>query len=194
MLRSGRTDDAVRLLGQAHDLNEANHLADPENAGFKRALGHALYYLGVARDEAAQPNDALVLVERSRVLRQEMVQASPDSANKVNLMLSLGRLGNKEAALPLVEELGATPTKNPDLRIDLARTLAQLSKAVTEGDQRTQLVDRGIAWLERAVEDGLSDPYALTSEVDLKPLRDHPKMAQLVEQLRTGMQGPEVAK
>ena len=185
MLRSDRVDDAVRLLGQSHDLAEKNLKADPTNVGYKRSFGHSLYYWGAARDQAGQANEALALFERSRAIRKQMVDATPDQANKVNLMLSFGRLGDAVEAEPLIAELSASTAKNPDLRLDLARAQTQLKKQAKEDAKRTQFTDAALASLEKSVDDGLIDPFAITSEVDLIPLRNEPRYAAVVERLRT---------
>ncbi|MFO0940971.1 MAG: serine/threonine-protein kinase [Pirellulales bacterium] len=184
MLRSDRIEDAVRLIGNSHDLAEKNYSEDSKNANYKRAYGHSLYYWAVARSEAGQGPDSLALFERSRALRQGMFDVSPDQSNKVNLMLSEARLGNQEAAEKWIGELSKSTSKDPDLRIDLARALAQLSAQQPEADKRVELKNKAIAALEQAVADGLLDPFAVTSEVDLKPIRGESGFAKVVETIK----------
>ncbi len=184
MMRTGRVDDAVRLIGNAHDLTEKNFGEDPNNAGFKRAHGHSLYYLGVARFEAGQLPDSIALFERSRALRQEMFDVSPDQSNKVSLMLSEARLGNQEAAEKWIGELSKVTVKDPDLRLDLARALSQLAAQQPDAAKRGELKDRAVAALEQAVADGLADPFAITSEVDLKPIRGEAGYSKAIEAIK----------
>ncbi len=183
MLRSGRVDDAVRLLGNAHDLNEQNFNEDPMNANFKRSFGYALYYWGVARAEAGQTKDALALFERSRFLRQELLDKSDDKVNQVNLMLSEARLGNQTATLKLIEALKTNEAKDPDLRLDIARAFTQLSVAEQDDEKKKALIGQALEALEQAITDGLADPFALTGEVDLAPLRTDGRFKRLAENL-----------
>jgi tetratricopeptide (TPR) repeat protein len=187
MLRVGKTDDAIRLLGQAHDFTEQNVTYDPKNAGYRRAHGFSLYYWGVANAEGDRNENALALFERSRVLRQEMHDATPDQSNKVNLMLSEARLGNASATSTLIEELNKSQAKDPDLRLDLARALAQLSKQEADAGKKEELRTRAFAALEQALADGLQDPFAIRSEVDLKPLRDDERFEKLAQSLNSSM-------
>lgn len=184
MMRTGRVDDAVRLIGNAHDLTEKNFGEDQNNAAFKRAHGHSLYYLGVARFEAGQLPDSIALFERSRALRQEMFDVSPDQSNKVSLMLSEARLGNQEAAEKWIGELSKVTVKDPDLRLDLARALSQLAAQQPDAAKRGELKERAVAALEQAVVDGLADPFAITSEVDLKPIRGEAGFSKAIEAIK----------
>lgn len=184
MLRVGRTDDAVRLIGEAHDLTEQNYNFDSKSATFKRTHSYSLYYWGVARAEAGQASNALALFERARALRQELFDTSPDQVNKVNLMLVEGRLGNREAAEKWIGELSKITAKDPDLRLDLARAQAQLSDQEADVEKKEILRTQAFASLTQAISDGLKDPFAIASEVDLKPLRGDPRFDALVEQLK----------
>ena len=183
MLRCGRIDDAASALAEANSLADANFLADSTNANMKRTLGNIQYYLGTARDVQGLTPDAIVLFERSRVLRTELLAVSPDKSNKVSLMLAEARLGNSDAARALIEDLEKLEAKDPDLRLDLARSCAQLSRAA-EGDAQSALVTQAIAALERSVDDGLKDPFPVSSEPDLIPLRDDERFKNVVAKLR----------
>jgi len=79
--------------------------------------------------------EAIALFERSRVVRAEMVSNRQDQANRVNSMLSKARVGNVDAAQKLANELAKSDKKDPDLRLDIARALAQASKRL-ERDQK----------------------------------------------------------
>jgi tetratricopeptide (TPR) repeat protein len=183
MMRSGKIADAVRLLGESHDLVEKNYLADPKSASSKRSVGHGLYYWGVARDLAGQPNDALALFERSRVLRQEMFDTSPDQANRVNLMLSLARLGNREPCLQQIEELKKSTARDPDLWLDIARAYSQLSQRGDSNEQRGRDQSSSIDCIKQAIESGLRDPYSYTTEPDLQPLQSLPDFRAIIAQI-----------
>ncbi len=70
----------------------------------------------------------------------------------------------------MLDQLQETQGKNPDLRLDIARALAQLSKAENDAVKKAELTARAVAAIKQAVEDGLRDPFAVTSEVNLSPL------------------------
>lgn len=184
MLRSNRAEDAVKYVGKAHDLTEKNYHQDPTNAKFKKSHGYSLYYWGVARDAVGQKPDALALFERSRALRQEMFEASPDQSNKVDLMLSEAQLGNAENCLKLIKELATITAKNPDLRLDLARALVQLAKASDEVVQKESLTTQAFDALAKAIDEGLVDPFAITSEIDLSPIRSDERFNQTLAAIK----------
>ena len=182
MLKVDRLADAARLLGEANDLSESLFNVDPKNARYKRTFGHSQFYLGTVRDAQGMSLDAIALFERSRVLRAEMVANSPDQSNKVNLMLSESRLGNVEATQRLVDDLTKSDKKDPDLRLDIARALAQLSRRA-DGELRSKLRDASLAALDRCVEDGLSDPFPIANEPDLVPLRGDERFKSTITKL-----------
>ena len=182
MLKVNRLDDAARLLGEANDLSETLFNLDPKNARYKRTFGHSQFYLGTVRDAQGMTSDAVALFERSRVLRAEMVANSPDQSNKVNLMLAESRLGNIDATQSLVDELAKSNKKDPDLRLDIARSLAQLTRRA-DGDLRNKLREASLAALDRCVEDGLSDPFPIANEPDLVPLRGDERFKSTIAKL-----------
>ena len=182
MVRVGRTDDGTAALAEANAMAETAHQADPTSAVTKRFLGVTQYYLGVARDAQGLIPDSIALFERSRVIRTEMTKNSADVANKVDLMLAEARLGNQEAAQLLIDDLGKAEVKDPDLRLDLARAISQLAK-VSDAETAKSRIDQAIQMLERSVTEGLSDSYPIASELDLKPLKDDPRLATIVAKL-----------
>ena len=113
-----------------------------------------------------------------------MVEASPDQSNKVNLMLCEARLGKREAGEALIAELSASTAKDPDLRLDLARALAQLYRHNKDTDAGPELLEKSLTAIERAIEDGLADSFAVTSEQDLAPLRENPKFISLAKKIK----------
>lgn len=183
MVRTERFDEGAAALAEANVLAEALYTEDPGNAQAKRNFGVTQYYLGTARDAQGLAPDALVLFERSRVIRSELVANSPDKPNKVDLMLSEARLGNAEAARALITDLSGSEAKDPELRIDLARSLAQLARAAAE-DAREPLVAQAIQNLQRAIDEGLIDPFPVANEPDLLPLREDPRFQSIVQTLQ----------
>ena len=98
-------------------------------------------------------------------------------------MLAECRVGNLESGLKLSDELAALETKNGERHLQRARGLAQLSK-VAEQDRREEIQTAAINALERAVDDGYSDPFRISAEHDLRPLHDDPRFKATVEKLR----------
>lgn len=183
MLLAGRVTDAVRLIGQSHDLTELNYREDPTSASSRQSHGYSLYYWGVAQDAAGQTEQALALLERSRALRQEILSGSPDLSSKVNLMLSESRLGNQNACEILIAELMEVDAKNPDLRIDIARALTQLSRRADD-EAREQYLQRSLDVLRSAIEEGYSDAFRLEREPDLRPVNTRMEFQTLLTTLR----------
>ena len=183
MTKAKRFQDGAAAIAEAHSNMEACYESDPTNANFKRVFAAALYYLAVARDAIeANASDSIAFLERARVLRTELLETSDDQSNKVNLMLPEARLGNSDAALALIDDLAKSEAKDPDLRLDLARALAQLSRSA-EGEARDKLITRAIEAVERCVADGLSHSYSLKSEVDLAPIQADLRFKGIVAQL-----------
>lgn len=193
MLRAGRADEAARLMGQSNDLAEQNFNDDPANSNFKRAFGHSQYYLATARDAQGHRDEALALFERSRFLRSEMHENSPDQANTINLMLAEARVGNIEATQQRVEELSTSASDDPELFLDIARALVQLARHADEDAARGELRDSALAALERCVAAGLRDPFPVSAEPDLIPLRNDDRFADIVRQLTEIQQAHDTA-
>jgi tRNA A-37 threonylcarbamoyl transferase component Bud32/tetratricopeptide (TPR) repeat protein len=182
MIRVGRFDDGATVIAEARDLTEVLHQADPMDAHRKKQHAYSAYYLGVARDGQGRGDEARQLFEASRRLREALVEASPDKSNKVDLMLALARAGQVEGAQALANELSASPDKDPDLRLDVARAMAQLARH-TEEPTRATFRAAAFAALSRCVDDGLLDPYGIASEADLAPLREDPRFAAILARL-----------
>jgi tetratricopeptide (TPR) repeat protein len=182
LVRAGRTDDGAAALAEANVLAEKAYESDSTSAGAKRLLGVTQYYLGVARDAQGLIPDSIVLFERSRVIRTEMKNVSADVANKVDLMLAEARLGNQDAAQALIDDLAKAEVKDPELRLDLARAISQLVKT-SDAETAKKRIDQAIQMLERSVAEGLPDSYPIASEPDLKPLKDDPRLANIVAKL-----------
>ncbi len=183
MLRSGRFDEGAAALAEANVLAEAAYTEDPANAQAKRTFGVTQYYLGTARDAQGLAPDALVLFERSRVIRSELVANSPDKDNKVDLMLSEARLGNTEAAQALITDLSKNEAQNSELRLDIARSQAQLARSA-DGDARETLLVQAIASLQQCIDEGLIDPFPVANEPDLIPMREDPRFLDIVKTLQ----------
>jgi tetratricopeptide (TPR) repeat protein len=182
MQRVGRTEDAAALLAESLELVEKNFSADPTDARQKRSYGHALYYLGVARDAQGRAADAAALFAHSRAIREEMHAISADSANKVNLMLAQARVGNVDATKALADELSASKNKDPDVRLDVARAMAQLSVR-TDGEVQESFRTAAFAALERCLDEGQQDQFAIASQQDLAPIKEDPRFRAILSRL-----------
>jgi hypothetical protein len=119
-------------------------------------------------------------------LREELTNGSPDEKNKVNLMLAEARVGRIEAAKKLIDELGASESKNGELHLERARALAQLSLHVEEG-QKAEYVEGALTALERAAEEGYRDPFRVNAEADLTPVREQERFKAVVARLQPAL-------
>ena len=183
MVLVGRVDQGAAAMAESLLLSETLYEADPKNASYKRSFGHGLYYLAMARDLQKQTDEATVLLERSRVVRSEMVAVSDDKNNSVNLMLTEARMGNAMAAQALIEKLSAGDAKDADLHLDIARALAQLYR-YADDDAKTELLDAAIAALNKAVADGLQDAFLIEKQPDLYPIQNDQRFVDLIQQLQ----------
>lgn len=175
-------DKAEPLAVEAMKLFEELHAADPEKADYKRQLTTSIYRLATLRDLQGHAGESLSLFERCRLLRAELFAGSPDEKNSINLMLAEARVGNVEAAVKLIEQLGASEKKNGELHLERARALAQLSRKA-EGEQKTKFTDDALTAVERSVAEGFSDPFRVKVENDLTPLHDTDRFRAAVGQL-----------
>jgi tetratricopeptide (TPR) repeat protein len=185
MIRVGRFDDGATLFAEARDLTEAIHQADPMDTRLQTQHAYSAYYLGVARDGQGRGDEARQQFEASRRLREALVEVSPDKSNKVDLMLALARAGQVEGAQALANELSASPDKDPDLRLDVARAMAQLVRHAEEPTRETFRA-AAFAALRRCIDDGQLDPYEIATEPDLAPLRQDARFAAVLARLAPG--------
>ena len=182
MLWVDQIEKAEPLIRESLTLFEELHAADPEKADYKRQLTSALYRMAILRDVQGHGGETLSLFERSRKLREELFNASPDEKNKINLMLAEARVGNTEAAMKLIDELGATQNKNGELHLERAKALAQLSRK-SEGEQQKKFRDDALTALERSISEGYSDPFRVKAEQDLDPLHETDRFRLALSQL-----------
>lgn len=179
-------EKADPIVRDSVKLYEEVFAADPEKADYKRQLTTALYRMATLRDLQGQSVESLSLFERSRKLREELVNGSPDEKNKVNLMLAEARVGRIEAAKKLIDELGASGSKNGELHLERARALAQLSLHAAEA-QKAEYVEGALTALERAAEEGYRDPFRVNAEADLAPVRDQDRFKAVVARLQPAL-------
>ncbi|MFM7869802.1 MAG: hypothetical protein ACKPHU_36745, partial [Planctomycetaceae bacterium] len=111
------------------------------------------YRMATLRDLQGESAEAASLQERCRALRQELVDASSDEKNQINLMLIDARCGLADPTRKLVDELGAVSAKNGELHLERARALAQLSRHVP-AEARADLIAQALTALDRAVGEG----------------------------------------
>jgi tetratricopeptide (TPR) repeat protein len=175
----GQLDKAAPMIRESLQLLDEVHAADPQKADYKRQLSLALYRMATLRDLQGESAEATSLQERCRVMRQELVDASNDEKNQINLMLINARCGLVEPARRLIDELGALPAKNGELQLERARALAQLSVRAAEAD-RAGLIEQALTALERAVSEGYGDAFRVKSEPDLLPLRNDARFSQVL--------------
>jgi tRNA A-37 threonylcarbamoyl transferase component Bud32/tetratricopeptide (TPR) repeat protein len=181
-LRFGKFGQAAKAYAEARDRLKEAYETDINVVSIKRDYGSTLFYTGIALEGAGFANDALVHYERARVLRSELVAASPDNSNKVDLMLTEARLGNVEATKILIDDLSKNSAKNPDLWLDIARSLSQLFFRSKE-ESRIAFRDSAIQALERCVSDGMMHPFPIDKEPDLIPIREEEQFKAIVRQL-----------
>lgn len=164
-------EKADPLIRESVTLFEELYSADPQKADYKRQLSTSIYRMATLRDIQGHAGESLSLFERSRKIREELFAASADEKNSINLMLAEARVGNTEAAVKLIDELGDSQNKDGEIHLERARALAQLSRKL-EGEQKTKFNDDALTALERSVTEGYSDPYRVKVENDLLPLHD----------------------
>ena len=175
----GQLDKAAPMIRESLQLLDEVHAADPQKADYKRQLSVALYRMATLRELQGEAAEATSLQERCRVMRQELVDASNDEKNQINLMLINARCGLVEPARRLIDELGALPAKNGELQLERARALSQLSVRAAEAD-RAGLIEQALTALERAVSEGYGDAFRVKSEPDLLPLRNEARFSQVL--------------
>lgn len=180
LLWIGQLDKAMPVIRESLVLFEEVYAADPQKADYKRQLSTALYRMATLRDLQGESAEAASLQERCRALRQELVDASSDEKNQINLMLIDARCGLADPTRKLADELGAVSAKNGELHLERARALAQLSRHVP-AEARAALVADALTALERAAGEGFADPFRVKSEPDLEPLRSEARFLSAVE-------------
>lgn len=182
MMRINRLDEANTALTEAVALTETNYKLDPTAVTRKNPYQYSLYYAGVARDAQGKVEDARALFERARTIRTEMYANSANKANKVNLMLVEARLGNAREAKALADDLSRSKGRDPDLRLDVARAMAQLARQ-SQGMAREELIKAALDALEQCLQEGQRDRLIVAGEQDLVPLREDPRYQATVAKL-----------
>jgi serine/threonine-protein kinase len=182
LLWINRTDRAAKVLQESIDLYQQARREDPEKVDITRALSNALYYFSTVRKLQGHDDEATSLMERCRLLRKGLFEASPDEKNRIGLMLAEARMANNEAALEHIHVLGEMKEKNSEPHLERARALAYLSQ-LAGGEQKTALVDQALDAIERAVDEGFSDPFRIKAEFELRPLVGDSRFKAIVEKI-----------
>ncbi len=181
-----RVGPAEPVLSEAVKLCDEAYKADPERADGKRAIAFALYNLGTLRDLQGRKDEALGHFERARGVLAELYKVSADEKNGYLLLQSEARVGNVKVAKELSDKLGAVTLQNQELHLERACGLAQLVR-IAEGPEKSKLMNEALETLERSVAEGYQDPFRISTDVDLRPLRDEPRFAAIIQKLKTGV-------
>lgn len=184
LLRAERGAEAAVPLSEAVLIGEELVAQDPEYLPAKRVLGTAQYYLATAHQLQQQNNEALAMFERSRLNRVAILAAGESVASQVDLMLSQAQLGLQADCETLIQKLSALDVQNPDLRIDVARSLCLLADSSAEPAAKEQLRQRCLAELQRAVAEGLQDSWIIQTQLDFRGVRNLPEFAQILQQMQ----------
>ncbi len=179
-----RSEDAKPLLEESLEKTKALHAEDPKNAKYSNDLAAAHYRLGTLLDLTGDPTGAAKHFESCKTLRQEAVALSSNDSNKQKLMLALGRCGDIEAALALIDEFGANPARNGELHLERSRALAQLSRHVTDEQEKAKMIGLALDALQRSIQEGFSDPFRVQAEQDLDPLHAEPHFKVLIDSMQ----------
>lgn len=178
-----RPEDALAPLRESVQLSEEAWQTDPEKAALKRSFAEALYLFGNLKERLELPDEAIALHERSRLLWSELVHDSPDEKNRIHLMLAESAVGNLDATQKLAEEMSRNEEKNAELHLERARALSQIA-ADLEGEKRIELINAALDALQRSITEGFGDPYRIRVEPELAAIRDQPRYAEMVAQLK----------
>ena len=179
-----RLDAAVPVLSDAVRLCNEAYQSDPEKSDLKRSLTFALYNLGTLLDLQGKKDESVGHIERATGLAGDLYKVSPDEKNGFFLMQAEARLGNQKAAKELSDKLGAVTIVNPEIHLERACALSQLARNA-DGDEKVGLIGEALSALERSVTDGYLDPFRISADPDLKPLRDETRFTVLLQKLRT---------
>ncbi len=183
-----RLEPAEPILSEAVMLCNEAYQSDPEKSDLKRTLSFALYNMGTLRDLQNRKDEALGHFERSRGLRADLYKVSPDEKNGFLLMQSEACVGNGKIAKEMSDKLGTTTIANPEVHLERACALSRLARS-SEGDEKVAFIGEALTALERSVADGYLDPFRISTDPDLKPLREETRFAVLLQKLRSQSQG-----
>lgn len=179
-----RLESTAPILSEAVKLCNEVYQSDPEKSDLKRSLTFALTNLGTLRDLQGKKDEALGHFERARGLAGDLYKVSPDEKNGFYLMLAEARIGNAKTAKELSDKLGALTTANPEIHLERSCALSQLARNA-DGDEKVAFLGEALTALERSVTDGYLDPFRISADPDLKPLRDEARFTVLLQKLRT---------
>ena len=136
----------------------------------------------IASELTGQDNASEMFI-RSRDLRAEILAKDPSNLrDKSMLMLSEARAGNWKRAAELAADFEKLQNMPPKQHLERARAYAQASRHSEE--QKEELVEKSIAALQSAVDQGYLDRFELESEPDLLPIRKLKQFKDLTESVK----------
>ncbi len=186
LLWLNETEKAEPIFREAIKLCDEVHKSDPEKADLKRDAAFAYYFAGVLRSMQGKNDFATGLFERSRLLRQELFNQSPDEKNRMLLMQSEARVGNVERAIQLSEELASKPALDSEVHIERSCAIAQCAViSASDEAQKEKLLSSSLLALDQAVKAGYEDPFRIQNDPDLAPLKSLPGFQTLIQSLKS---------
>jgi tetratricopeptide (TPR) repeat protein len=155
--------------------------------GAQQNLAKALYSRGVVAARAGDPATAAGCFRECLEIREVLAEKDVRSyRKKVDLLEVLARVGTHARAARLAEELRVDHRKDADFLICAARCYAQCSSAVPDKSAlRRQYLEKALAALQTALEQGYKDLITLETHPDLDPVRESPAFKELLEKVGT---------
>ena len=196
-LATGDPSRAAREYAQVLREFEVMAKADPENLAYQQRLAAVQYRLGVV--SAKQSASAAVMgwaaetaasadhFEKSLDIRTQLARIdSSDAQSKLELMLSLGRMGRAEDAEKLARELLELKNVDAALKFQAACGLAVAAGGSPMSNVAERCKTRSFEVLNGLIDGGWKVPGLLETEPDLDSLRGDPRFGELIKSPRAG--------
>ena len=188
LLYLGKTDEAIEIFAAATSQIRDTVDRSPDVFEYRKALDRTLYPLGVAQRLRGKNGSQLAdaTLRESLALRREFHQIEPDNdARTLNLAITLARLGKRDEALKLAEQVRESIKEDATVLYHLGCVYAQLVGLQVDADKdpnEGKLLDHAIESLASAIRAGFNRPTDLELDPDLAPIRELKPFMQLVSQ------------
>ena len=200
LLELNRPQEALNRYLKALELYNDLYQKDVRNIILKGDVAHAQYRAATAYLRLSKKQESDDLYEKSLILRRELAISPIAKLPEIDLIVTLARCGLHAEAAARMDAILTIPPVDNQIYFQAACAYALAAGAVGAGkpadarseDEKTlarKYTDKAIEAMENLVKYEWKDFHTLRTDPDLDPIRDDPRFAPLLDQVKKAL-GP----
>jgi serine/threonine-protein kinase len=183
LMWNDRLADALENVNQSFRITKSFYDDNPKNLDHIRRFGLAAYRRGCIHFLRGDKEAAAADMQQSIAARQKLVDLGDGEKDKMDLCLSLAWAGDAEKAKPILKTFAELESDDAEIQLKASRAWSSLARGA-DGDLQDEYRDMTFKTLERAIEEGYSDPFKVRVEPEFHWIRESAEFRDLVGSIK----------